>query len=127
MSACGGNIRLLEVCQRQSLLPLCPEAQENLALMRRLVEQAEPVVSGGCGLPHSSCQPLVARRAPVLLWRLLERRGPKSDTTRKRTAGGGNKSVKEKFCFPSLLVHAFWFAGKLAAAAFTGTPSPDRV
>jgi hypothetical protein len=24
----------------------------------------------------------------------------------------------EKFSFPSLLVHGFWFAGKLAATAF---------
>jgi hypothetical protein len=36
-------------------------------------------------------------------------------------ARSGNNSVLEKFCFPSLLVHAFCFAGKLATAAFVLT------
>jgi hypothetical protein len=30
----------------------------------------------------------------------------------------------EKFCFTSLLVHGFWFAGKLAAAAFAQDAIP---
>jgi hypothetical protein len=36
-------------------------------------------------------------------------------------ARSDNKSVLEKFCFPSLLVHAVWFASKLAVAAFVLT------
>ena len=30
----------------------------------------------------------------------------------------------EKLCFPSLLVHGFWFAGKLAPAAFAQDAIP---
>jgi hypothetical protein len=30
----------------------------------------------------------------------------------------------EKLCFPSLFVHGFWFAGKLAAAAFAQDAIP---
>jgi hypothetical protein len=35
---------------------------------------------------------------------------PKTDSPER------HKSVLGKFCFPSLLVHVFWFASKLAAA-----------
>jgi hypothetical protein len=43
---------------------------------------------------------------------------------RKRIARNGNKSVIGKFCFPSLLVHAFWFASKLAVAVFVQASIP---
>jgi hypothetical protein len=36
---------------------------------------------------------------------------------RERIARSGHKSVIGKFCFPRLLVHAFWFASELTAAA----------
>jgi hypothetical protein len=43
---------------------------------------------------------------------------------RKRIARSGHKSVIGKFCFPSLPVHAFWFASKLAVAAFVQASIP---
>jgi hypothetical protein len=41
-------------------------------------------------------------------------------------ARSGNKSVLEKFCFPSLLIHAFWFASKPAAVAFVHAVTNGR-
>jgi hypothetical protein len=43
---------------------------------------------------------------------------------RKRIARSGHKSVIEKFSFPGLLVHAFWFASKLAVAVFVQASIP---
>jgi len=81
----------------------------------RVVKDGEPVVSGAFGTAKHLGQSLEAHRAPVL------RGKPGAQIAedvagRKRIARSGHKPVIGKFCFPRLLVHAFWFAGKLAAA-----------
>jgi hypothetical protein len=88
-----------------------------------VVKDVEPVVSGALGPPQHFCQSIEAHRVPVL------RGKPGAQIAedvagRKRIAGSGHKSVIEKFCFPSLVVHAFWFASKLAAAAFVEASIP---
>src|SRR5208282_4693831 len=82
----------------------------------RVVKDVEPVVSGALGPAEHFGQSLEAHRAPVL------RGKPGAQIAedvagRKRIARSSHKSVLGKFCFPSLLVHAFWFSSKLAAAA----------
>ena len=89
----------------------------------RVVKDVDPVVSGAFGPPEHFCQSLEAHRAPVL------RGKPGAQIAedvagRKRIARSGHKSVVWKFCCPSLLVHAFWFANKLAAAAFVQASIP---
>src|SRR5665213_4148412 len=83
----------------------------------RVVKDVEPVVSGALGPPQHLGQSFEAHRAPVLHAKpgaqIVE-----DVAGRKRIARSGHKSVIGKFCFPSLLVNAFWFASKLAAAAF---------
>ena len=86
----------------------------------RVVKDVEPVVSRALGAAEYFCQPLEAHRVPVF------RGKPGAQIAedvagRKRIARSGHKSVLGKFCFPRLLVHAFWFASKLAAAAFVLT------
>ena len=88
----------------------------------RVVKDVEPVVSGALGPAEHFGQSLEAQRVPVL------RGKPGTQIAedvagRKRIARSGHKSVIEKFCFPSLLVHAFLFASKFAAAA---TPDGRR-
>jgi hypothetical protein len=85
-----------------------------------VVKDVEPVVSGALGPAKHFGQSLEAHRVPV------HRGKPGTQIAedvacRKRIARSGNKSVIEKFCFPSLLVHSFWFASKLVAAAFALT------
>jgi len=88
-----------------------------------VVKDVEPVVSGAFGPAEHFGQSLEAHRAPVL------RGKPGAQIAedvagRKRIPRSGHKSVVEKFCFPRLLVHAFWFASKLAAAAFVQASIP---
>ena len=89
----------------------------------RVVKDVEPVVSGALGPAEHFCQSLEAHRAPVF------RGKPGAQIAedvagRKWIARSGHKSVVWKFCCPSLLVHAFWFANKLAAAAFVQASIP---
>src|ERR1700677_53948 len=89
----------------------------------RVVKDVEPVISGALGPAEHFCQSLEAQRGTVL------RGKPGTQIAedvagRKRIARSGNKSVIEKFWFPHLHVHAFWFASKLAAAAFVQASIP---
>src|ERR1039458_3824751 len=89
----------------------------------RVVKDVEPVISGALGAAEHFGQSLEAHRAPVL------RGKPGAQIAedvagRKRITRSGHKSVLGKFCFPSLLVHAFWFASKLAAATFAQASIP---
>jgi hypothetical protein len=87
------------------------------------VKDVEPVVSGALGPAEHFCQSLEAQRAPVLRGKSGAQIA-EDVAGRKRIARSGHKSVIEKFCFPSLLVHAFRFASKLAVAAFVQASIP---
>ena len=65
-----------------------------------------------------------ARPAAEGTWRKPGAQIAEDVAGRKRIARSGHKSVVWKFCCPSLLVHAFWFANKLAAAAFVQASIP---
>jgi len=86
----------------------------------RVVKDVEPVVSGALGSAEHFCQSLEAHRVPVLCGKPGAQIA-EDVACRKRIARSGHKSVIGKFCFPSLPVHAFWFASKLAVAAFVLT------
>src|ERR1700691_3003991 len=89
----------------------------------RVVKDVEPVVSGALGPAEHFCQSLEAQRVPVLRGKSGAQIA-EDVAGRKRIARSGHKSVIKKFWFPSLLVHAFGFASKLAAAAFVQASIP---
>jgi hypothetical protein len=89
----------------------------------RVVKDVEPVVSGAFGPAEHFCQSLEAHWVPVLHGKPAAQIA-EDVAGRKRIARSGHKSVIGKFCLPSLLVHAFWFASKLVAAAFVQASIP---